>query len=114
MQEANRDVIVFLNPAIDAENAYNLNACLKNSNSDIQDLRKKFITWLKRLPCVGFNTRNYDLNGLEKNVIPILLKTNENLLPIKRGNCFLAMAIPQLTFSVLKNYLAPNYSLALF
>ena len=77
-------------------------------------MKKKFITWLKQLPCVGFNSGNYDLNVLEKNLISILLKTNENLSPIKRGNCNLALTTPELAFLHLKNYLAQNYSLALF
>ena len=51
---------------------------------------------------------------LEKNLIPILLKRNKNLSPIKRGNCFLSLTIPELAFLDLKNYLAPNYLLALF
>ena len=33
-----------------------------------------------------FYSSNYDLNVLEKTLIPILLKTNEKLSPIKRGN----------------------------
>ena len=51
---------------------------------------------------------------LEKNLIRILLKRNKNLSPIKHGNCFLSLTIPELAFLDLENYLAPNYSLALF
>ena len=114
MQDEQRDVINSLNQAIDAENADNVSAGLKNTVSDINDLKKKIITWLKRLPCVGFKSRSYDLNVLGKKLNPILLKTNKNLSPIKRGNCFLAMTTPELAFLDLKNYLAPNYLLVLF
>ena len=59
MQEAYHDVIGSLNEVIDAKNAYNLSAGLKNSISDKKDLKKIIITWLKRFPCVGFNSANY-------------------------------------------------------
>ena len=109
MEATYHDVICELDQAIAAENVYNDAAGIKKSNSGIKDLKKKFITWLKQLPCVGFNSSNYDLNVLEKNLIPILLKTNENLSPIKRGNSFLALTTPELAFLDLKNHLATNY-----
>ena len=74
---------------------------------------KKCTTWLKQLPAVGFNSGNYDLN-LEKHLIPILSKNKPDLSIIKKGNCFLSMSIPEIVFTDLKNYLAPNYSLLLF
>ena len=69
--------------------------------------------WIRQLPCIGFNSCNYDLNLLEKNLIPLLLETKEKLSPIKRGNSFLALTTSELAFLDLRNYLAPNYSLAL-
>ena len=51
---------------------------------------------------------------MEKHLIPILSDSDKNLSPIKRGNSFLAINTPELSFLDLRNYLAPNYSLALF
>ena len=47
MQDEYRDVIDSLNQAIDAENAYKVSACLKNTVSDIKDLKKKIYYLIK-------------------------------------------------------------------
>ena len=88
MQDEYHDLIDSLNQAIDAENTYNVSTGLKNTVSEIKDLKKKIITWLKQMMCLGFNSRNYDLNVLEKHLNSNLLKSNANLSPIKRGNSF--------------------------
>ena len=109
------DVICEIDQAIADENEYNASVGVKeNAKSGIKDLKQKFVEWLQCLPCIGFNSCNYDLNLLEKNLIPLLLESNEKLSPIKRGNSFLALTTPELAFLDLRNYLAPNYSLALF
>ena len=67
MQHKYRNVIFSLDQAIAAENAYNASTGFKDSPIlDIKILKKKFIAWLKKLPCVGFNSGSYDLNVLEK------------------------------------------------
>ena len=70
--------------------------------------------WLKQMPTLGFNSSQYDLNLLEKHLIPILFDTYPKLSPIKKGNSFLSIVTPELLFLDFKNYLSPNYSLALF
>ena len=114
MQQEYNNIIPALGQVMTAENAFNASAGIKDKIYNIKILKKKIIVWLKQLPVVGFNSGNYDLNFLEKNLIPILLKANKDLAPIKRGNCFLAMSTPELAFLDLNYYLAPNYSLALF
>ena len=66
------------------------------------------------MPTLGFNSSRYDLNLLEKYLIPILFETYTKLSPIKKDNNFLSIATPELLFLDFKNYLSPNYSLALF
>ena len=67
MQNEYRDIIFSLDRAIAVENAYNASTGLRDSPIlDIKNLKKKFIAWLKQLPCVGFNSGSYDLNALEK------------------------------------------------
>ena len=66
MQYNYHDVIFSLGKAMAAEIAHNASIGFKDAISDIKNLKKKFITWLKQLPCVGFNSGSYDLNVLEK------------------------------------------------
>ena len=114
LQNDYNDVLLELNQALAIENAYSNTTGVKKSTSEIKDLKNEFISWLKQMPCYGFNSSRYDLNVLEKHLIPNLLQSNEKLLPIKRGNSFLALRTPELLFLDVKNYLAPNYSLSLF
>ena len=107
------DVISELDQAIVVENDYNASVD-EVAKSGLKDLKRKFDEWVTRLPVISFNGGFYDLNLLEKHLIPLLLNLNENLSPIKRGNSFMIIYTPELSFLDLRNYLAPSYSLALF
>ena len=104
------DVLLQLNQALTVESAYNDTSGVKKSISEIKNLKSKFIRWLRQLLCLGFNSSRYDLNVLEKYLIPNLLQSNVKLSPIKRGNSFLALRTTELLFLIVQNYLAPTYS----
>ena len=56
LQTEYNDVLLQLNKALAVESAYNDSLAVKTPSSEIKDLQNIFITWLRRLPCLGFNS----------------------------------------------------------
>ena len=104
------DMISALDTAVEREKEYNKRHGVSNQiDLPLQTLRQDFKFWLKQLPVVCLNSSHYDLNLLQKHLIPILVDDNPKLSPIKKGNSFLSFATAELRFLDFQNYSLPLF-----
>ena len=87
--EEYRDMISNLDVTVEREKEYiNKPGVSKQSDSMLQTLRQEFKVWVKQLPVIGFNSSRYEMNILQRYLIPILVYDNAKLSPIKKGSSF--------------------------
>ena len=77
-------------------------------------LRQKFISHLKELPVVGFNSGKYDINVIKEFLYPALLERDPINYLVKRNHNHMSIKTECLQFVDILNFLAPGFSLASF
>ena len=71
--------------------------------------------FINQCPVLGFNSQKYDCNVIKKYLFRALQDNDsESLMPIKRGNSYMAISCATVCFLDIINYLAPGFSLAKF
>ena len=82
----------------------------------ILDLQKKFETYLSQIPVVGFNSGKYDINLIKEEIMLYIARNypEKDIHTIKKENSYLTIAIPQLKFLDISNYLAAGSSYSQF
>ena len=75
-------------------------------------LKNILFTYLKELPCVGFNSGKYDLNVVKSFLLAALAKRENNSIKsiLKTGNTFKCITTDKLKFLDIKAYIAPGFS----
>jgi G:T-mismatch repair DNA endonuclease (very short patch repair protein) len=76
----------------------------------LESLQNRLDTYLNRLPVIGFNSGNYDLNVLKPHLVSYLQEIDTISAPIKRNNNWMSLSTERLQFLDICNYLAPGYS----
>ena len=76
----------------------------------LETLQNRLNTYLNRLPVIGFNSGNYDLNVIKPHLISYLQEIDTIYSPIKRNNNWMSISTERLQFLDICNYLAPGYS----
>ena len=77
-------------------------------------LRQKFISHLKELPVVGFNSGKYDINVIKEFLYPALMERDPINYLVKRNHNHMSIKTECLQFVDILNFLAPGFSLASF
>ena len=80
--------------------------------SNIQQVKKEFLTYISQLPIIGFNSGRYDLNLIKTDILKyISLNYTENeIFTIKKENSYLTIGTPHMKFLDISNYLAAGCS----
>jgi len=82
----------------------------KFETKKLETLRNRLDNYLNRLPVIGFNSGNYDLNVLKPHLVSYLQEIDSIHSPIKRNNHWMSISTERLQFLDICNYLAPGYS----
>ena len=103
----------------------------RQSSNPYKTLIKQLHDWLHKLPVIGFNSGQYDLNAVKQFLIPYFLSKKEeeeeemeqddkeeeeendgvgSFFVIKRNNTFMCLSKDQLKFLDMTNYIAPGFS----
>ena len=82
----------------------------------ILDLQKKFEIYLSQIPVLGFNSGKYDINLIKEEIMLYIARNfpEKDIHTIKKENSCLTIAIPQLKFLDISNYLAAGSSYSQF
>ena len=88
----------------------------KHSSNPIINLKKEFDRYLRQIPVLGFNSGKYDLNLIKRHIMAYIsytYKQNE-IFTIKRNNTYISIAVPDMKFLYITNYLAAGCSYSKF
>ena len=78
-----------------------------------EKLQLQLLTYIKRVPVIGFNSGRYDLNLIKRDFHSFFTQNNpDEITTIKRGNQYIAVYTEHLIFLDVFNYLSPGYTYA--
>ena len=83
------------------------------SKSIFESVQTELLTYIRRVPVVGFNSGRYDLNLIKREFHSFFSSREKTeMTTIKRCNQYIAVYTNNLVFLDMFNYLAPGYSYA--
>ena len=78
--------------------------------SNIQQVKKDFLTYITQLPVIGFNSGRYDLNLIKVDILKYINYTENEIFTIKKKPTYLTIGTPHMKFLDISNYLAVGCS----
>ena len=82
------------------------------TKSPAESAKISLMSYIRRVPVIGFNSGRYDLNLMKKEFHSYFSKEKLEINTIKRCNQYIAVYTENLVFLDMFNYLAPGYSYA--
>ena len=83
------------------------------TKSIYKSLETELLTYIRRVPVIGFNSGRYDLNLIKRDFHSFFASREKTeMTTIKRCNQYIAVYTKHLVFLDMFNYLAPGYSYA--
>jgi hypothetical protein len=81
-------------------------------SSPVETVKHNLMSYINRVPVIGFNSGRYDLNLIKKEFHAYFSMEKTEIQTIKRCNQYIAVYTENLVFLDMFNYLAPGYSYA--